>query len=253
MAFNSKLFLAYWQLTASVVVLIVLIMAILRYRVKKSEIARELIGAFSFFFLAAVFQTIGSMFGLYGISATGSTHIGYPNWIINFFIQQLTSYQIAYYSLIIGFYFIYRFSQCLIRKEGDKSKVSMYIVPIWMILIILFGLLKTQIDFPPMGDIGSIIIGVDIWVVIYSLFVLFPILNESIRLRRKIEKEDPSFTKISYLVAMAIAMIILIICFVLETIYSIISDNWNPNIFSFIAWIFVIFGLFVGYQALYKK
>lgn len=253
MAFDVVTLLAYWQLICSLVVLFVLIMAFLRYREKKSEIARELLSGFVSFFLAATFQTLGSFFNLYGLVSSGSTQIGAPNWFSNLIMSQIQSYQFAYYFLILGFYFIYRFSQILIRRQGDKPKISTFIVPIWMMVIYIFGFVKTQVIFPPMGEVGSILIGIDVWVVIYSWYVIFPILSESIKLRRKIEKQEPSYRKIGYLVLMAIGMITLITCFVLETIYNIVAGVYDPNIFSFTAWIFVVLSLIVGYLALYKK
>jgi hypothetical protein len=252
MAFDVETLLAYWQLIATIVVFLVLIMGVLRYREKKSEIARELVWAFVSFFFAALTQTLGSFFNLYGFMV-GSIQIGTPYWPINLILHLIKVFVAAYSVLIIGFYFIYRFSQILIRKQGDKPRISNYIVPIWMIAIILYGIAKVYIIFPPMDEVASIFSGMDVWVVFYSWFVIFPILSESIKLRRKIEKQDPSYAKIGYLVAMALGMVILITCFVLETIYQIAFGINGPNLFSFIAWIFVIFSIIVAYLALYKK
>jgi len=172
---------------------------------------------------------------------------------IGVFLVQIANFQFSYVFLIFGMYFIYRFSVLLSRPDYKEKKPVDYIAMIGSFIILFYGFVRIWTDEIPInGEVAEILRSVDIYVVFLSLVMIFPMLKTSITLIIRLEEDNKDRSRIMYMLSLSIFLLLLIISFVLETVYGIMTGNFT-NIFSFIAWICVIVALISAYLSFYKK
>ncbi len=232
------------QITVCLFSLLLFISSLNRHLKKKNQISQSLMLAFLFFFL-------GSALNVFGILGKFAFSWNPTNPIEAYFHTQLMDYQISYYSLIFGIYLMYIFSMHLTRTEFKYEKKD-YVYLLLGCLIILMGLIRPAYKNMVTDEIMMILTGIDIYVVIYGLIVLSPMIKESTRLLIRIDKSDASYARIKFLVGLAYMLTATIISLVLESVYFFTMGELY-NGFTFLAWVLAIISLICAYYALYYK
>ena len=246
--YNINFYLTLWQTLVCIFTFTIMVMSIRRTKQKKTDVASKLSIAFIFFFIANLFQVLGSWNGIipYLIIENNKSFSGV-------FLSQMVNYQFAYAFLVLGMYFIYRFSVLLSRPDNSEKKPIDYIAIIGSIFIFIYGFVRIWTDnIPPSNEIIEILRSVDIYVVILSLIMIFPMLKTSITLMVRLEKDNEDRNRIKYMLSLSIFLLLLILSFVLEAVYGIMTGEFT-NIFSFIAWVCVVVALLSAYLSFYKK
>ena len=244
-----NLLLAIWQSVVALIALIIAIIAGIQYRKKKSRVALHLFVAFIVVTIAALMQCTTTV-----VSYIRTDHIptlpeltGYY-WVDLLVVTPWSSYQFAYYFLAAAVYFFYLFSLDLIFEEGTKKAVR--IIPfIFVIIFVVYGMFIR--DKLPESDVMDIIGGIDIWIGIYIIVLMIPLIVDSSRVMRKLDAGDPMRSRFISITIFTSSLLVMIISFVAETILAIFTES--PNAFSFIAWIFAVSALIFAYFGLYRK
>jgi hypothetical protein len=215
-----------------------------RHLKKKNPISQSLMISFLFFF-------IGSALNLFGILGKFAFSWVPNNPIETYFQFQIMDYQFSYYFLILGIYFLYIFSMHLTRTEFQFERKDRVLLLLGC-LIILLGLIRPVYKDSITDEIMMILTGIDIYVVIFALVVLSPMIKESTRLLNRIEKTESSYNRIKFLVGLSYSLTATIIALVMESIV-LFTVGELYNVFTFAAWILAIIALICAYYALYYK
>lgn len=241
--------LAFWQLIASMLVLFLYILAIRRHKKKKIKPWSNLVLAFTGFWLASIFQIIGTFFNIYNI---GTASINFKNsyWIVIFILKLINEYQISYFCVMIGTYFFYKFAQYIFQEEINKAGENIALGS--LIIIILFGIIRFPWERINISMGTELIFKIDLYVAIFEFLILIPILKHSAKLYKHILKDVPLQNNIKYLAITTTLFIIMMLTYIFETIWGVMTGN-PVNIFSFIASIFVILSLCSAYRGFYGK
>ncbi len=238
------LFLAIWQTIVAIIAIVIAIIAGIQYRKKKSKVALHLFIAFIITSIAAIMQCTPTIFKYFEI--TFSTGI---SWVDLYVITPWDGYQFAYYFLAAGVYFFYLFSLDLIFEEGTKKIVR--VVPfIFIVIVVVYGMFLKQF-IPEGNDAIDIIAGIDIWIGVYIIVLMIPLIVDSSRVMRKLDAGDPMRKRFISIIIFTSSLLVMIISFVAETILGIFGST--PNVFSFIAWVFAVSALIFAYAGLYRK
>jgi hypothetical protein len=240
---------AIWQTAVFVIAIIITINAGIQYKKKKTTVAKHLYIAFIIFTLAALFQCSPTVIK-YIQSVYPFDYLSGIPWIDTYIINVWDGYQLAYYFLAIGVYFLYLFSLDLIYEEGTKNAAR--IVPsLFIPIFVIYGMfLKTWLQnlIPGEGDLEAILTGIDVWIGLYIIILMIPLIVDSARVIRTFESKDPMKVRFTFLIIFSSSLIIMIICFVVESFVGT-----TPNAFSFVAWLFAVFALIFSYAGLYRK
>lgn len=237
-----NLLLAIWQTVVAIFCIVITIIAGIQYNKKKTKVALHLFIAFIIVSIAAIAQCTPTILSYFEYTVSS----GIP-WVDNYIIAPWTSFQDAYYFLSVAIYFFYLFSMDLIFEEGTR-KGARIIPAIFIPIVVVYGMfLKDLLPLVP-GSVIAMIAGIDIWIGVYIIVLMIPLIIDSSRVMRKLEAEDPMRKRFISIIIFASSLLVMIISFVAETIL----DN-PPNIFSFIAWVFAVSGLFFAYTGLYMK
>ena len=241
---------AIWQTAVFLIAIIITINAGIQYKKKKTTVAKHLFIAFIIFTLAALFQCSPTIVHyLQNDIVSFDIMSGIP-WIDNYIITLWDSFQLAYYFLALGVYFLYLFSLDLIFEEGTR-KAARLIPAIFIPIVIVYGLfLKPWIQslIPGDGELETILTGIDVWIGLYIIILMIPLIVDSIRVILKLDSGDSMKSRFAYLIIFSSSLIVMIICFVVE---SFVGPS--PNAFSFVAWLFAVMALFFSYMGLYRK
>ena len=251
MAEVIDLVLAIWQTVVFIIAIIITINAGIQYKKKKTTVAKHLYIAFIIFTLAALFQCSPTVLryiqSIYPFEITTGIV-----WLDTYVIEVWSGYQAAYYFLAIGVYFLYLFSMDLIFEEGTRKAAR--IVPAFFLPIFVgYGMfLKNWVQsiIPGEGELENILTGIDVWIGLYIIILMIPLIVDSARVMRKLEAGDSMKLRFVFLIIFASSLIVMIICFVVETFAN---GGVTPNAFSFVAWIFAVSALLFSYMGLYRK
>ncbi len=245
---NIYFYLAVWQTIVCVFTFVIMIMSILRYTQKKTDIARKLSIAFMFFFLGNLFLILGSWNRILEFA-----QIENNKSFVGIFATQAFNFQFSYVFLVFGIYYIYQFSVLLSRPENNEKKPVDYIALIGSFAVLIYGFVRIWTDDISVdNEVVEILRSVDIYIVILSLIMIFPMLKTSITLINRLEKDNKHRSRIMYMFLLSIFLLAVIMSFVLETIYGITKGE-HTNIFSFIAWTCVVLALTFAYLSFYRK
>ncbi len=240
---------AIWQTAVFVIAIIITINAGIQYRKKGTTVAKHLYIAFIIFTLAALFQCSPTVVK-YVQSVYPFDFLTGISWVDTYIIEVWSGYQLAYYFLALGVYFLYLFSTDLIFEEGTRKgarTIPAFFIPVFVI----YGMfLKPWVQslIPGDGEIESILTGIDVWIGLYIIILMIPLIVDSARVIRALGTGDPMKTRFILLIIFASSLIAMIICFVVE---SFVGPT--PNAFSFSAWVFAVLALFFSYMGLYRK
>jgi hypothetical protein len=247
---DITLYLSIWQALVTIFTLIITILSIIKYKKKKNKMAKYLLIAFIFVFFAGIFQTTAT-FRSYFEWDTTTWPYGDIAWVYQYFYYQWEQYQYAYYCLVIGVFFLFLFSLEIVAPD-KKMMTARFLAVFFMIIIIGYGIFGKENITWPENDVVDILKGVDVWVAIYVITLMTPTLVETLRLRKRLSHDDPTRKRLLYIALFALSVLILILCFILETIWGIFTNEWT-NPMSFAAWIFAILALLTAYNGLYRK
>jgi len=185
----------------------------------------------------------------------------YANWplanidfVRDFIYQKWDSFQFAYYGLILGIYYLFKFSMEIISKEGKGRGAKLIALAAGLCLIFYGYFIQNLVTAAFPGNMLVDIIGrIDLWVILYALVLMTPILITSVKLRKKIPASDPSRNKLRYISLFALFMLIMVASFIVETFWGDFGIDIGFNPFSFSAWFFSLLALLFSYLGLYKK
>ncbi|MHA1111497.1 MAG: hypothetical protein ACTSRE_10380 [Promethearchaeota archaeon] len=241
---------AIWQTVVFIIAIIITANAGIQYKKKKTTVAKHLYIAFIIFTLAALFQCSPTVVKYIQSDIVAFDYMTNINWIDTYIITVWDGYQLAYYFLALGVYFLYLFSMDLIFEEGTKKAAR--IVPAFFIpVFVVYGMfLKPWVQslIPGDGELESILTGIDVWIGLYIIILMIPLIVDSARVIRTLESGDSMKVRFAFLIVFATSLIIMIICFVVESFVGT-----TPNAFSFVAWLFAVSALVFSYMGLYRK
>lgn len=245
-----------WESIVACTAILLFVFSLKRYQEKKSGIALKLAIAFLFFALAVVFQVIGELGNIYEIVIGDESWSGAdPNWFINWMLNLLKNYQFAYFFLVLGLLMIYRFAMDL-GKITIVNTRNDHIALFFAVVIICFGLIKRQFPLSSdAGEIATLLYTVDIYVIVYALFMIIPILKQSKFLLTRIEDNTSiDYKRIRFMFLMGISLMIMTLCFILETIWGIaIVPGEYKNPISFLGFGFAMISILFAYYSFYSK
>ena len=252
MAETINILLGIWQSFVACICIFIAILAGLKYKERKNKVAGYLFVAFFFGALAAVLQAaptlIEDVFEMYISSSI--------DWVNTYFIQEFLLHQYAYYFICWCVYFLFLFSLEFLLGESRKYHLVYKIVPmLYVIVLIVYGTIIEPILIPVVyGEVGYVyqdwhlFAYIDLWVGLYVIALMIPTSIATLIMRGKIPKDEPDRKRLLYIFFFALSLMILIVNFVLE---SFMVNQ--PNLFSFIAWVFAVTALGSSYMGLYKK
>ena len=249
MAELIQLILGLWQTAVAIIAIIIAINAGIQYRKKKSKVAMHLFIAFIIISIAGLTQFSPVLWDYFFDGVAPVTNIA---WFDKYIIEKWHSFQYAYYFLALGVYFLYLFSLDLIFV--DKPRWGARIVPaLYIAAVVVYGMFILEMIDTGGDFVLGLITGIDIWVGIFIIVLMIPLIVDLLRVRGRLDKEDPMRKRFMYLVIFAASLIVMIICFVVESFVPPFVENTNINVFSFAAWIFAVLALYFSYAGLYSK
>ena len=240
---------AIWQTVVFIISIIITVNAGIQYKKKKTTVAKHLYIAFIIFTLAALFQCSPTVVK-YIQSVWPFDYMSGIPWVDNYIITVWDGYQLAYYFLALGVYFLYLFSLDLIFEEGTK-KAARFVPSIFIPIFVVYGMfLRTWVQslIPGEGELENILTGIDVWIGLYIIILMIPLIVDSARVIRTLESGDSMKVRFAFLIVFAASLIIMIVCFVVESFVGT-----TPNAFSFVAWLFAVSALAFSYMGLYRK
>lgn len=245
-----QLFLAYWVLACAIASTVILVFSIRKHLTKKTPITRVLLFAFAFFALGLYAETIGMFITLSEIPEESFFPAEDPLWGWNLFYHLLRSYQIAYMFVVIGVFFFYQFSQLVFRDEEKQGKTGTVMALIVTVAIVVYAIFRPYLLdlYPDIGELGTYFYGIDLYVLIFVMAVMIPILVGAIKLLKKIGKNDSHFTNLLFLAIMAAGFIGVMTSLVIETFVP-----YNPNFFSFLGWGLTLFTFVASYKGFFAE
>lgn len=145
-----------------------------RLQEKKSDIASSLAKGITFFTIAIFCQLTGILFEINEIP--------------------VNMYQFAGYFMIISVFYTYRFSNQLNRSSAQPM-INERTAIILAIGIILFGIIKSVASFQPITEIGTFFYMLEIYVMVYSVIFISPLIQIAVQDQTKIKYENPATYK----------------------------------------------------------
>jgi hypothetical protein len=197
-----------------------------------------------------IFQIWGTWGSMNGITY-GSYHFGDPDFILNWIQQLIFQSQMAYFFLILGLLYLFKFAFQLTQRENEPIKFLL-IAQVFAATLILWGIFRLQINIPTGDSLLEFITMIDPYVVIFGFLMTIPIIRQGYILQKKIPKDDPMQPKIRDMTKMGIYIFIMVLFFILETVWGLVSNEWT-NPFSFLGFGFALIGLISGYLSFYKR
>lgn len=250
MSYELDLAKAIWQTVVMFSTMVIFILAFLRYREKKSDVSKTLLITFLMFFVAMIFQIWGTWGSMNGITY-GSYLFGEPDFILNWIQQLIFQSQMAYFLLILGLLSLFKFAFQLTQRENEPIKY-LFFAQIFAAILILWGIFRLQLNITTEDSLLQFITMIDPYVVIFGLLMTIPIIRQGLILLKKIPKDDPMIPKIRDMTKMGIYIFIMVLFFIIETVWGLVSNEWT-NPFSFLGFGFALIGLISGYLSFYKR
>ncbi len=239
--------LAIWQLAVAIFSAILLLYALKRYIVKKTQATRYLVAAFLFYTIALWSIFVGSYLARILELPVGSfSPAENPAWGWALSQALLQDYQIAYFFVSFGTLCIYLFSKEIFHPGESLKGVSRILAIIVPIVITIYGSFKRYLPIPDLGELTTYIFGIDIPVLLYILAVMIPLLKGSTGILKRINKNEPHYVNILYLGIMSIGFIAAVGALVVETFIGNI-----PNFASYLGWGLTVFTLATAYKGFF--
>lgn len=216
MALEAYLFLVVWQVILVVAMVLLVSLAVYRHVKKRTNVTRLLLVGFALFLGAMVVKAIANYFAYLDT---------YPD------SYRVGAFLLSYFFMIVGVFFIHRFSRLVFQKE--EATLAGKLVIVGAIALIVFGIIQFPIDRSGMPAAVNFLTSIDIYVVFYVLAVFLPMLVGSLKLLNRIDKDDPHRGNVLSITAMVVGFLVMIFLFVMITIYRM-TTGILPNIFSYL-------------------
>jgi hypothetical protein len=224
----------------SIFLLFLLIHIYFRLRIKKTKVVQLLFWVFSFFTLAMIMNTIGTI--LYRIIYEGT----YPTGPFSFVIERLLAPRFSLFFIIMAIYFSYLLKLQIFNKE--VSPIELWFYRMGAIIIGFFTLFIYEWD-NGIYDVITFLL-----VFLYMFAVYLPFIIKSFKLARKIEEKI--YQRAIYsLTLMGICFNGIFLFFFLDELCNILW-GLDYTIFYSFAWIFAPIGAvfaYFGYIAPYTR
>ncbi|HME55804.1 MAG TPA: hypothetical protein VKM55_26595 [Candidatus Lokiarchaeia archaeon] len=253
MASNQDLIMAAWQGMVGIIAGILFVIAAFRYREKRSNLASTLAIALLFFAFAMAFQFIGELLSINSFpTGDPSWSSSNPAWFISWLLQLTSAFQFAYFFLILGLFMLHKF--VLLMSASEKSHVwSDRAGLIGAIIIIAFGILRVQFPLVTSDDITDTLYQIDIWVIVFALFMVLPMISQAGRLLRRVEKKSLDHRHLIFMVLTGWILLGMILLFVLDTVFSLIGMSDASYYSRFAGFGCAMVGLIFAYLSFYSR
>jgi hypothetical protein len=220
MASPQDMLLTVWEFFIAVVAVILFFIAYNRYRVKKSDVAKTLAITLLFMAIAMVTQFTGQL--MTTVNVPVGDHMwssGNPLWGLSWFLMLVRAFQIAYFFLVLGLYMLHRFALQL-APDNPKKVIRDRIALVMAIVIITFGIIKVQFPLTSLDELGSTLYQVDIWVIVYGLLMLIPVLSIAWHMYSHIQAGTVEQRRLRSMVLMGWILLAMITLLVLDAVFA---------------------------------
>jgi hypothetical protein len=216
-------FAAVWEGIVAAVVVLLSIIAIIRYVKKRSGVAFTLAIALTFFAIAMIFQVIGQVLTNDNFPVYGSLwSSGNPLWGAGWMLQLVEQFQFAYFFLILGLLMLFRFA-LLLNPDNKKSTLLSAIALALAIAIIAFGVIRAQFPIANLGDVQAILYEMDPWVIVFGLLMVIPMISVAWRMYVRIQAGTVEQRRLRFMVLMGWILLAMLAMFVLQAVFGALS------------------------------
>ncbi len=239
---EENILIFIWQLICGSISLFLTIIAAKRHQVKKTEITKKLLTAFIIFTLAILSQAAGTYVNYILEINLKSANFGEPNWTYWWFVQLVDQFQFSQILAICGIYYLYLFSTEVFYKEKDLKKNTILGVIVFS-AIIFYGMINPLFITTSLGyfDIAYFLF-------VFGLLLLFPMLRGSLVLIKKLDKSNPGYRNVRYMIMLVLFFLCALVWLGLESLFP-----GSINIFSYLAWAFIVGSLVTAFLGFFRK
>lgn len=253
MATPQDTLMTAWQGIIAVVAVFLFVIAYNRYRIKKTGIASTLAVTLMYMALAMAFQFIGQLMSINDVDV--GDHLwsgGNPFWMASWLLMLVRSFQVAYFFLVLGLFMLHRFALQL--SPDNPRKITRDRIALGMaIVVIAFGVIKVQFPIAGLDEIGSILYQVDIWVIVFGLFMVIPVLSIAYHMYSRIQPGTVEQRRLRCMVLMGWILLVMITLLVLDAILSTIGLPDTSYWARFAGFGSAMVGLVFVYLSFYAK
>ncbi len=223
MASIEAYIMTVWQAIIAVVAIVLFIIAYIRYRNKKSEVALTLAIGMLYFAIAVIFSVTAEIMNLLEIIIGNDLwSSGEPMWVANWFLYLIQSFQVAYFFIVLGLFMFHRFA-LLLAPDDPKKKLKDRAGLIMAVALITFGIIKRQFPLPGLDELGATLYQIDIWVIVFGLFMDIPVIASSIHMYRRIQPKTVEQRRLRFMVMMGWMILVMLALFVIDAVFTTIG------------------------------
>jgi hypothetical protein len=216
-------------LISFVILLIFAISAFLRYLKKRTRLAKVIFYAFFAYAISMAFGLVSTVIQVQAIDLGDFGLVAY----------------VPFFWLVIGSYYLFIFSQIVFLGEHKHTLLEVVAV-IGTAGCIIFGVLRYYVPTQP------ITVGRVVWILAFTGIIAIPILSGALHLRRRLPADDPHRTNLLYIAALAVAFLLMIVFFLLDTILIMFLSWENPTIAFLLAEICVILMVYCAQRGFFS-
>ncbi|OLS12887.1 MAG: hypothetical protein RBG13Loki_3522 [Promethearchaeota archaeon CR_4] len=237
-----------------------MILAIQRYMSKKTQITKNLLFMFVFFWMALLFQLIGLLMKYIWLpnepylGQSGSELFSNPQWIIFIIPRLIRHFVLTLIFSVVAIFFFYRFSTLVFSEKEKQGKVGITLALIGMVFLITWGFLHRSLAKPSNFGDFEVVYTIDIYVVLYAFICCFPIMRGSWHLLKRLPRDQPYRRSIQYILLTAAGIVLILIMYALETITNVLSNTAaNINVFSFLGSTIMVLTLLFAFRGFFVQ
>ena len=264
MAEFLQIALVTWQAISLGFLTVIMILAIQRYMLKKSQITKNLLIMFVFFWLALLFQLIGLLMrdiwlpNETYLGPSGSELFSNPQWIVYIIPRLVRHFVLSYIFIVVAIFSFYRFSSLVFSEDGSRGKIGTTIAKIAMVGIIIWGILHRSLADPRSFGIFEEVYSIELYVLIYAFFCCIPIIRGSRQLMERLSRDQRDRRSIQYILLTAAGIVLIFVMYSLETITTAINKELFDivsliNAFSFLGSMVMVFTLGFAFRGFFYQ
>ncbi|MFX1392070.1 MAG: hypothetical protein ACFFAH_00720 [Promethearchaeota archaeon] len=206
---------------------------------KKHKLTLYLLIIFLNFTIAIVFSWLSKVLRLYsGLDYLTNPSVKDPGTLESWFLLRIVAFRFTMIFVTIAILFTYVLKINIFEKESNKiQKVIVFLYAGFSIVYMLFVYIKGNL----LLDIVTFSI-----VLIYMSMIYIPFIIRSFKAYKGVE--DSTFKKAFLsLIIMAICLILIFICQIIDRVLMIILDISGYTFFYFLGWTFAIIAILCAY------
>src|SRR5271157_746762 len=183
----------------------------------------------------------------------GTAQITDPNWLTDWPLKLVTDYGLAYAFLVAGTFFYYKFSQMIFGPGKEGRGAGEKLAPVVLFAILVWDVVRYPIQPDNLGDL-EILYTVDIYIILYVIACLIPLIRGSRRLLARLNNSDEFYSPVRYILFTCFLLLLTMVMYVLETVYGVFTNSQGvANFFSFAAAAIVPVAIICAYRGFFRK